>query len=115
MTQTTNDKFAVRPILGRIIIEVEDPELMTLSGKLHLPHATVRGQRLDSMKGCVGRIVAIDESKPPDDVNVGDRVAVATGWLGDVFTRDGKHYRTVEGDDCSLHAEQDVHIEFQRA
>lgn len=115
MTQMTNDKFPVRPILGRIIIEVEDPSAMTLSGNLHLPHATVRGQRLDTLKGCVGTVVAIDENDPPNGVSVGDRVAVATGWVGDVFERDGLHYRTVEGEDCAMHVEPDAHIEFQRA
>ena len=123
--------FPIRPILGRIIIELEETSEVVSESGLIVRLDSVKADKKEEGRDRVGRVVAIDlpfYSSPRNaahndglgaprpamdapDFAVGDRVFFAVSWAGEPFTWEGKTYHVLEGEDAALMLSDDATIE----
>lgn len=114
-------KFPVRPILGRVIIEIEEQgEEISEYGIIETLDSD-RAASKNEGKNRVGVVVAFDEGfyssarnkdhldglgAPREEqcapnVKMGDRVFFAVSWAGESFYYEGKKYHVLEGEDAA--------------
>jgi co-chaperonin GroES (HSP10) len=127
----SNKPFPIRPILGRIIIELEETkEVVSEAGIIARLDSAKAGKKNEG-RDRIGKVVAIDAafySSPrnaphldglqaprptlsPPDFGVGDRLFFASSWVGEPFEWEGKLYHVLEGEDAALLLSEDANLE----
>lgn len=122
--------FPIRPVLGRIIIEIEEAGEEESASGLIVRLDSGRADEKEEGRDRVGRVVAIDhafydsprnaphidgmgaprERLDPPDFKVGDRVFFAVSWAGESFEWEGKRYHVLEGEDAALLLSPDANL-----
>ena len=123
--------FPIRPILGRIIIELEETSEVLSESGLVVRLDSIKAAKKEEGRDRVGRVVAIDlpfYSSPrnaphldglqaprptlsPPDFKVGDRLFFASSWVGEPFDYEGKLYHVLEGEDAAALLDNDAKVE----
>jgi len=123
--------FPIRPILGRIIIEIEETKEVESESGLVVRLDSKRAEKIGEGRDRVGKVVAIDKdfySSPrnaahhdgvgapreymsPPSFEVGDRVFFQVSWAGEPFEWEGRLYHVLEGEDAALLLSKDANVE----